>query len=120
MATLTNRGNLPLINQGIAKTIRSGVFRSKTPLGPATTEAITRGTIGAEAEDARKRDVANQQLLEDKRQADLNASLTREKIEAERAMQRQRIQASRDQEAAERYDAEKAAEPSFFDGLMGS
>jgi hypothetical protein len=130
MAGSLSASKLPLINQSISKSIRSGVFRSKAPLGPGTAQAITEGTLEVESKDQREREAANQALAEDKRQADLQATVTRENYANQRDMQNTRLEAEReqakliaDQEAADRYDSRRAAkkaEAGFLDGLIGS
>lgn len=74
------RTQLPFINQSIARSLRSGAFRSKTQVGPQTAEAIARGALKGEREVAVEQAGLFARIAENKRQADQSASLETQKL----------------------------------------
>ncbi len=130
MADGFGRTRLPFINQSIARQLRSGAFRTKAPVGPATSQAITEGALEQDRISAQEQASLFAQIAENKRQADQSAELERSRLaESQRQadisadISRERLAAEKaaaDQVAAQARKTRKASEPSFFTGLFGS
>ncbi len=117
------RTQLPFVKQSIMRQLRSGAFRSKTRVGPQTTEAVTRGTLEADRQTAMTQASQEAQLkaqqeqheaslAENARQADMQNKI------AERQLAQQKAASLAQQREAR--TARKAQEKTFLDGLLGS
>lgn len=114
-----DRRDLPIINQSVLRQLRSSAFRSKTPVGPQTAQAITEGALADESREAIAQENIQQQAAAEKERLKESERASREDAE----IRRQSIAESSRQADLQRQDLRrqrKDAEPTFFDTVLGS
>lgn len=110
---------LPFINQSLARRMRSSVFRTKTPVGPETAQAMTEGKLSVAADEAIQQENIQQQAKAEKERL---VERERSSRESERFNREQLAEQSKqaDLRRQDQRRARKDAEPTFFEGLLGS
>lgn len=107
---------LPLIRQSLVRQLRASAFAGKTPVGPATTQAITEGVISQErekAEDAARLESEEKLRIEDREQQ-------QRQFDESQSLERERLRQQSKQFDIEQKRLGDVKQPGFFEGLLGS
>ncbi|KKM81777.1 hypothetical protein LCGC14_1326400 [marine sediment metagenome] len=116
--------NLPFVDTARLRRIRAGSeFRTKTATGSATVQAETEAALSVEAREQRLAGVERSRLAESKRQADENLAENRRQADQRIEISNRELAQQQSQFEAQAFEADrarKAAEPSFFEGLLAT